>query len=273
VTSSNANDDAHGYVSVDGLDLYYETHGRDTGMPLVLLHGALSTIEVDFGRVLPALAETRRVIGVEQQAHGHTADVDRPLSYRQMADDTAALLRELQIEQADLFGYSLGGAVAMQVAMRHPGLVRKFVAAGGTSYRPDGLYPEMLGGMKDLKPEQLAGTEFEQAYARTAPNPDNWPALIEKVKELDLTFEGWSPEEIQAIQAPALLMIGDSDIVKPEHTAEMFRLLGGGVPGDIAGLPRSRLAVLPGTTHITLMHRADWLVPMVTEFLDAKVPG
>jgi pimeloyl-ACP methyl ester carboxylesterase len=259
------------YASVNGLDIYYEIHG--SGRPLVLLHGGLSTIGTDFGQVLQPLAETRRTIGIEQQGHGHTADIDRPLTYEQMAEDTATLLRQLEVEQADFFGYSMGGGIALQIAMRHPELVRKLVPAGGTAYRPDGLYPEILEGIEHMTPEALAGSEFEKAYARTAPRPENWPALIARMQELDAGWKGWSPEDIQSIAAPTLVIIGDSDIVRPEHAVELFRLLGGGVPGDLAGLPRSQLAVLPGATHVGLVDRADWLISMVTEFLDAPMPA
>ncbi len=260
----------HSYASVNGLRMYYEIHG--TGRPLVLLHGAFSTIGTDFGKVLPTFARTRQVIGVEQQAHGHTADIERPLSYEQMADDTAALLRQLKIENADFVGYSLGGGIALQIARRRPHLVRKCVFAGGASYHRDGFYPEVLAGMKDLRPEQLAGSPWQTVYARTAPNPEHWPALVAKIKELDMNFVGWPPEDIQAIKAPALLMIGDADIVRPEHVVQMFRLLGGGVAGDLVGLPRTQLAVLPGTTHVTLVDRADWMSSMITAFLDAPMP-
>jgi pimeloyl-ACP methyl ester carboxylesterase len=258
-----------GYAPVNGLEMYYEVHG--TGRPLVLLHGNLSAINVDFGRILPSFAKSRQVVAVEQQAHGHTADIDRPLSIRLWAEDTVALLRHLGIEQADLFGYSSGSAVAMQIAIEHPELVDKLVIASA-SYRLDGLHPGLLDGIQQLQPEHLAGTPFQEEYARIAPNPDDWPTLISKIKQMDADLPEWSPEDIQAIKAPTLLIIGDSDIVRPEHAVEMFRLLGGGVVGDIAGLPRSRLAVLPGTTHITLVHRGDWLSSMVGEFLDAPAP-
>jgi pimeloyl-ACP methyl ester carboxylesterase len=260
----------NGYATVNGLEMYYEVHG--SGRPLVLLHGNLSTIEVDFGRVLPALAETRRVIAVEQQAHGHTADIDRPLSIRQWADDTAALLRQLGVEQADFFGFSSGAAVALDLAIRHPERVGKLVLASVTSTL-DGLHPGLLDGIQSLQPEDLAGSPFQEAYAQVAPRPDDWPTLIAKVKELDRDLPDWPPETIRSLAAPVLLVIGDSDIVRPEHAVELFRLLGGGVAGDLAGLPRSQLAVLPGTTHITLMHRADWLASMVAEFLDAPAPA
>ena len=257
------------HASINGLSMYYEVHG--TRRPLVMLHGALSTIDTDFGKVLPEVARTRQVIAIEQQGHGHTADIDRQLSYEQMAEDTVALLQHLRIEQADFFGYSVGGGVALQIAIRYPELVRKLVFAGGTSYSPDGLYPEVLEGIADITPDVLDGSPFQQAYARIAPNPENWPRLIAKIIEMDLAYKGWSAETIQSVKAPVLLMIGDADLVRPEHTLQMFRLLGGGVVGDIAAMPRSQLAILPGTSHITVMHRTDWLLSMVNEFLDAPI--
>jgi pimeloyl-ACP methyl ester carboxylesterase len=156
-------------LNVNGLNMYDEIHG--TGRPLVLLHGALTTIDTSFGRVLPSLAKTRQVIAIEQQAHGHTADIDRPLTYEQMADDTAALLQHIGVENADIFGYSMGGGIALQIAIRHPDLVRKLVVAAAT-YNSDGIYPDILAGIEKLKPEDLAGSPFQEAYAGTAPNPE-----------------------------------------------------------------------------------------------------
>jgi len=257
-----------GYAPVNGLQMWYERHGE--GRPLVLLHGNLSTIGVDFGGIIPSLAKGRQVIGVEQQAHGHTADIDRPLSIQQWADDTAALLGHLGIERADLFGYSSGSTVALQLAIEQPQLVGKLVLASA-SYRLDGLHPGLMDNIQELKPEHLAGTPFEQDYAKVAPNPGDWPKLIEKITRMDADLPEWTADDIRNLAAPTMLIIGDSDIVKPEHAVEMFRLLGGGVIGDLAGLPRSRLAVLPGTTHVTLVQRADWLASMVGEFLDAEV--
>jgi pimeloyl-ACP methyl ester carboxylesterase len=252
-------------ASVNGLEMYYEIHGE--GQPLVLLHGALSATGTSFGTMLPGLARSRQVIAVEQQAHGHTADVDRPLSIEQMAEDTAALLGRLGVPRADLLGYSLGAGIAVQATLRHPGLVRKLVIACVT-YDRAGFQPGLLDGIEALRPELLAGTPWQEEYARIAPNPDDWATLVEKVKHLDGSFEGWTADQIRSIEAPTMLVAGDSDIVRPEHAVEMFRLLGGGVEGDSAGLPRSRLAILPGTTHTTITTRGPWLVPMVQEFLD-----
>jgi pimeloyl-ACP methyl ester carboxylesterase len=249
--------------------MYYELHG--VGEKLLLLHGALSTIDTSFGAVLPSLAKTRQIIAVEQQGHGHTADIDRPLGYAQMADDTAALLRELEIGTTDVFGYSMGAGIALELAIRHPGLVRKLVLAS-LAYSRDGIHPETLEAIESTSTEDLAGSIFERAYANVAPNPENWGGLVAKVNQLDRAFKGWSPEEIESIQAPTLVLIGDSDIVRPEHAVQLFRLRGGGVEGDEAGLPESRLAVLPGTTHLTLVERSDWLVPMISDFLHACLP-
>ena len=256
-----------GYAPVNGLEMYYEVHG--SGRPLVLLHGNLSTIGVDFGGIIPSLARSRQVIAVEQQAHGHTADIDRPLSIQSWTDDTAALLRHLGVEQADVFGYSSGSAVAFQLALDHPGLVGKLVLAS-FSYRLDGLHPGLMDNIAELKPEHLAGTPFEQDYARVAPNPGDWPTLISKITQMDADLPQWTAEDVRGLSSPTMLIIGDSDIVQPEHSVELFRLLGGGVIGDLAGLPRSRLAVLPGTTHVTLVQKADWLASMVGDFLDAE---
>jgi pimeloyl-ACP methyl ester carboxylesterase len=254
------------YADVNGLNMYYECHGD--GPPLVLLHGALSGIESSFGKLLPSLARTRRVVAVEQQGHGHTADLDRPLSYGQMADDTIALLERLGIENADVLGFSMGAGVALEIAIRRPTLVRRLILIS-LAYRADGLYPEVLAGEKTITPDDLDGTPWQAEYARIAPHPEDWPALVEKAVRLDLEFEGWPADAVRSISAPTLIVVGDADIVRPEHAVEMLRLLGGGVPGDLAVLPRSRLAVLPGTTHVTMMDRAGWLREMIPEFLDA----
>lgn len=262
---------ASGYAHVNELTMYYEIHGD--GRPLVLLHGALGTIKSCFANLLPALATTRKVIAVELQGHGHTPDVVRPLSYEQMAEDLAGLLGALGIDVADFVGYSMGGAAAFQLAILHPSVVRRLVIAGGTCYLPEGLYPEMRGESASPKPEDLAGSPWHQAYLEVAPDPAAWPTLVAKVAELDADFAGWPADEVRSLEAPTLLMIGDSDIVRPEHTMEMFRLLGGGVVGDLAGIPASQLAILPGTSHVGLLERVDWLHSMIEGFLDPTGPA
>jgi pimeloyl-ACP methyl ester carboxylesterase len=258
-----------GYAPVNGLQMYYEIHGSG-GVPLVILHGAFGTVDM-FGPLVPALAETRTVITVELQGHGRTADIDRPFSYPQFADDVAALLQYLGIEQADVFGYSMGGYTAQQVAIRHPELVRKLVIASA-SFNREGVYPEVWEGIESLTPELFAGSPPQTEYARLAPNPENWSLLIEKVKQLEHTFTGWPAEDVAAIEVPTLLIVGDADILRPQHIAEMFQLLGGGVPGDFGVRPKAQLAVLPGTNHVEVVLRTDWLLSMITPFLDAPMP-
>ena len=269
------NSDSKGnYAEVNGLEMYYEIHG--TGEPLVVLHGAYMTIDA-MGTLVPELAKSRQVIAVELQGHGRTADIDRPLSYEQMADDVAALIEHLGIEKADVFGYSMGGGVALQVAIRHPEVVRKLVAAS-VSYTSDGMHPELHEFFPTITPELFAGSPFEAAYLEVAPNPEDFPNLVTKLKQLDMEPYAWPPEDIQGIAAPTLLIkIWDSDPIRPEHAVEMFRLLGGGVMGDLTGLPKSQLAVLPGTTHFVppgsgILDRAEWLLSMIGEFLDAPMP-
>jgi pimeloyl-ACP methyl ester carboxylesterase len=268
------NDGSKGnYAEVNGLEMYYEIHG--TGRPLVVLHGAYMTIGT-MGEIVPSLAETRQVVAVELQGHGHTADVDRPLTYEQMADDVAALIRHLGTDQTDVFGFSMGGGVALQAAIRHPELVRKLVVAS-VAYTGDGMHPELLAMIETITPEVFAGSPIEEAYLRTAPNPEDFPTLVAKLKRLDMEPYAWPPEDIRGIAAPTLYIIADSDIIRLEHAVELFRLLGGGVPGDLAGLPKSQLAVLPGTTHFVppgsgLMDRTDWLLSMIVPFLDAPMP-
>jgi pimeloyl-ACP methyl ester carboxylesterase len=245
--------------------MYYEIHG--SGQPLVVLHGAFMTIEF-MGQLIPGLAASRQVIAVELQGHGHTADIDRPITYEQLADDTAALLRHLGIDQADVYGYSLGGGVALQVAIRHPAVVRKLVVVSA-SYTSDGLYPEVLAAIDGITPELFDGTPWREAYERTAPHPEAFPALVAKLRQLDMTPFAWPPEAVRAVAAPTLIVIGDSDGTRREHAVEMFRLRGGGVFGDLAGLPAAQLAVLPGTTHLGILERAEWLLAMIPPFLDA----
>lgn len=258
-----------GYAPVNGVEMYYEIHG--TREPLVLLNGAFATIEL-WGPILSGLASERQVIAVDLQGHGHTADIDRPFSYEQFADDVAALMEHLGIARADVVGYSLGGSTALQVAVRHPELVRKLVAISA-NYRTDGVYSELQDLIQTLTPDAFAGSPPEAAYFEVAPNPDDWPELFEKIKALEATEFAWPDSDIQAIAAPTLLVYGDSDSVRPAHMVELFELLGGGVPGDLAGLPKSRLAILPATHHVgVVVERSSELVAIIEEFLAAPMP-
>jgi pimeloyl-ACP methyl ester carboxylesterase len=261
------------YASVNGLEMYYEIHG--SGEPLVLLPGAFMTIDA-FGSLIPALAESRQIIAVELQGHGHTADIDRPLRFERMADDVAALIAYLGHAQVDLFGYSLGGGVALQTAIRHPDTIRKLVVASAT-FKHDGWYPETLAGMAAVNAElakQWVESPMYEAYARVAPRPDDWPTVADKVGQLLRQDYDWS-EGVAALATPTLIAIGDADGVRPMHAVEMFALLGGGkadvgIGGD---LPHSQLAVLPGTTHFSILTRTDLLRSIIMPFLDAPTPA
>src|SRR5260221_42816 len=263
--------DAQGqYATVNGLTMYYELHG--TGQPVVLLPGCFATTDLSFRQLLPTLSQTRQAIAVELQGHGHTADSDRPLHYELMADDIAALLTHLGLTHADLFGFSLGGGVALQAAIRHPEVVRKLVVASAPG-KSAGWSPEARAGMALINAEAMSGSLFHEAYLRSAPQPDQWPQVVAKMQHL-LSGQDydWS-QAIAEIQAPTLIVVGDADSVRGDHAVELLRLLGGGKEeGERGGVPRAQLAVLPGTTHPLVMDRVDWLFSMLTAFLDAPMP-
>jgi pimeloyl-ACP methyl ester carboxylesterase len=263
------------YASVNGLRIYYEIHG--TGRPLVLLPGGFMTVEA-MGEVVPQLASTRQVIGVELQGHGHTSDIERPLHYELMADDIAALIKHLGVAPADIFGYSLGGGVALQTAIRHPEVIRKLVLAS-TAFKRDGWYPEVLAGMASISVEGFAGTPIHEAYLKTSPRPEAWPTVVGKMRQLLSEDYNWA-EGVAALKTPTLVIVGDADGLRLTHEVEFFGLLGGGkADGDLVGLPRASLAVLPATTHVGwappyhgIMTRTQLLLPIMTEFLDAPTP-
>lgn len=261
----------HGhYVTVNGLRMYYEVHGRDRGTPpVVLLHGAFSATGSSWGPLLAPLSRTRQVISVELQGHGHTADVvDRPLTSAGMAADTVALLDRIGVARADFWGYSMGAAVALTIGVNHPDKVNKLVLQS-VAINNDGYHPGHLEAMGSITPEILRQTPFYDEYARLNPHPENFDLLVEKVKDYVLSTPPVAPDAMRALRAPVLTVMGDSDIFRPEHAVEIFRLLGGGVNGDMAGLPKSQLAILPGTSHVTSVQRVDLLMAMVPRFLDA----
>ena len=251
-----------GYAPVNGLQIYYEIHGRSDSqkLPLVLLHGGDPTIETSFSRTLPLLARTRLVIAFEQQGHGRTADIaDRPFTFEQSAEDTVSLLRYLKIEKADFFGYSNGGHIAIQIALGHSDVVRKLVVMSAMFSR-EGSDPGFWESFKHTKLNEMPA-ELREAYLRVAPHPEDLQSYFAKSVQRMLEFKGWTPEEMRSIAAPTLVVIGDHDIVRPEHAVLMFRLL-----------PNSQLAILPGTDHMTVVNRSDWLVAMIGAFLDTPMP-
>jgi len=259
------------YAEANGIKLYYEIHG--SGRPLVLLHGGLGAIEM-FEPILPTLTKGRRVIAVDLQGHGRTADIDRPLSVETMADDVAALVQKLGLGKTDIMGYSLGGGVALQVAIRHPDLVNKVVAASVIAHR-SAYHPEILAQQGQVNAnafEMMKQTPMYQLYASIAPRPQDFPKLLDKIGEAMSKDFDYS-KEIAKMQAPVLLVAGDSDLFPPSHAVEMFGLLGGGKRDggwDGSGRPKSRLAILPGVTHYT-MFAEPMQAEVAVKFLDEGV--
>jgi pimeloyl-ACP methyl ester carboxylesterase len=246
------------YAVVNGLRMYYEVHG--TGRPLVLIHGALTTIQGSFGRMLPDFACGRQVIAVELQAHGRTADNGRPFSYEQAADDVAALLRHLRIEQADILGYSMGGATALRLTVRHPSLVRRLVVVSAGYNLTDGLPNELRQFMAGIDTASAPWSEpFRQEFAGVAPRPDQWSRTLQRAKESVSESGSVTVEQLRAIQSPTLIIVGDRDIVPFDHLARFYQ-----------SLAKGQLAVLPGTDHFPgIVTRSDDVVRMVIPFLDA----
>jgi pimeloyl-ACP methyl ester carboxylesterase len=257
------------YLDVNGLSLYYQEHGA--GRPLILLHGGLGSGEM-FDPILPDLAKNRRVITADLQAHGRTADIDRPLRFETMAEEIAGLAGHLGLTQADVMGFSLGGHAALRLAIQHPHLVRRLALVSVTCKR-DGWFPEVLAGFEGLGAqlaEFMKPSPIYQAYARVAPRPQDWPVLLDKVGSLMRQDYDWTAE-INAITAPVMLVYGDADSVRPEHIVEFYGLLGGGqrdAHWDGSLRPAARLAILPGQIH-TDVFTAPALAPAVTSFLDA----
>jgi len=258
-----------GYAPVNGLKMYYEIYGN--GEPLVLIHGGVGAIEM-FGANLTALAQTHKVIAVDLQAHGRTADIDRPLKCELMADDIAALLKYLKIDKADVMGYSLGGEVALRTAIQHPEAVHKLIVVSAT-FKRDGWYPEILAGMSQMGPtaaEPMKQTPMYRMYAQLAPRPQDWSVLITKLGDLLKQDYNWS-EDVKKIKIPTLIIVGDADAVRTSHAVEFFGLLGGGqrdAGWDGSGRPKNcELAILPGLTHYTIFN-APALASTAIPFLD-----
>jgi pimeloyl-ACP methyl ester carboxylesterase len=260
------------YAQVNGINLYYETHGA--GRPLILLHGGLGSGEM-FGPILPTLAERHQVIAVDLQGHGRTADIDRPVDIRLMADDIAALIDHLGLDKPDLVGYSLGGGVALQTAVKYPAKVRRLVAASA-NIRRDAIYPEILaqqGQVNAAAAEFMKDTPMYELYQRVAPRPEDFPRLLDKMGEsmakgFDFT------EEIRGLQVPTLIVAADADMAPPSHYVEVFRLLDGGLrDGGWMGEGRPQgghaLAILPGLTHYNIFS-SPLFAAVTLAFLDRQ---
>jgi pimeloyl-ACP methyl ester carboxylesterase len=256
-----------GYAPVNGLKMYYEVHG--SGDPVVLLHGAFMTITNNWPGWIGELSKSRKVIAVELQGHGRTADIDRDMSSANLADDVAALLDHLKIPSADLIGYSMGGGVAMQCAIRHPEKVRKVVSISAV-FRHDGWVKEAVEALPKLTAEVFKGSPIEAEYKKLSPTPDEFPEFVKHVIAMASKPYDLGADRLKATKAPIFFIHGDADGVRLEHISEMFRLKGGDVFGDMRPRSASRLAILPNTTHGTLMERMPVIVPMVNDFFDAN---
>ena len=275
-----------GYAPVNGLKIYYKIYEPETtdetrnarihgaGVPLLALHGGLGSTEM-FGPILPLLGN-RRVIAVDLQGHGCTADIDRPIRYEAMGDDIFGLMKYLGIEKADILGYSLGGGTGLRTAIQHPEVVRKLVSVSAVFAR-DGWYTDILAQMSQMGPalaEQMKPSPIYKAYSRSAPRPADWPVLVTKVGDLLRKHYDWS-KDVAAMKTPTMLVFGDADSIRPAHEVEFFQLLGGGQkdPGwDGSGMPNARLAILPAATHYNMLE-SPLLAPAVRSFLDAPMPA
>ncbi|PST84307.1 alpha/beta hydrolase [Pedobacter yulinensis] len=254
-----------GYAAVNGLKMYYEIQG--TGAPVVLLHGSFMTISLNWQELMPKLAANRQVIAVELQGHGHTADMDRPITYENLADDVSALLRHLKIAKADIIGYSLGASAALQMVLRHPEQVRKLVMISGV-FRNNGWLPEVEASFPSITADMFKGTPLETEYKKKNPDPGHWPQFVKRAIEMDTKPYDWGADKIRQTKAPFFIIVGDADGVQHEHAVEMYRLKGGGKMGDIAGIPESRLAILPASSHVGIIAQTRYLLPMINDFLD-----
>jgi pimeloyl-ACP methyl ester carboxylesterase len=255
-----------GYAPINGLHMYYEVHGK--GAPLALIHGGGSTIQTSFGRMLHSLAKERQVIAVELQGHGHTPDINRPETFEQDADDVAALLKYLKIENADFFGFSNGGNTAIQIAIRYPNLVRKIIL-GSAFFKRNGMYPQFWDSLNHSTLKDMPQL-LKDAYKEVAPDPSNLSKMYEKDKKRILEFKDWKAQDIHSINAPTLIIVGDEDVVRPEHAVKLFRLF-----------PRARLIILPGvhgayiaevTTGMEHSNIPDLTVSIIEEFLSEPMP-
>lgn len=256
-----------GYAPVNGLKMYYEVHG--SGEPVVLLHGAFMNITSNWSGWIEELSKTRKVIAVEMQGHGRTGDIQRDIISENLADDVAALMTYLKIPRADVIGYSMGGGVAMRVAVRHPDRVRMVVVISSV-FRRDGMVQEGSDAIEKLTAEVFKGSPIESEYLRLSPTPDHFAKFVERMVAGDSKGKDLTADQLRSTAAPMFFIHGDADGIRLEHVAEMFRLKGGGTHGDLGPRTASRLAIVPNTTHVTLMDRMDVIVPMVNDFLDAK---
>jgi pimeloyl-ACP methyl ester carboxylesterase len=255
-------------VEVNGMQIYHEVSGE--GDPLVVLHGAYMNIPT-MGDIIPKLAETRKVYALEFQGHGRTTDIDRPITYPNLADDVAAFMDKVGLEKADVFGYSMGAAAGLQLAIRHPEKVDQLIAAS-VAYDAKGWQPEFTAFIPQMNVEMFLNMPFAEDYKKLAANPDGFPALVEKLIQLEKEPMAWEAD-VKKLKTPVLIVSGDADVNTLEHAVSMFRLLGGGTMGDMGKpLAASRLAVLPATSHTAVIGQVDVLHGFIEGFLKGETP-
>ena len=256
-------------VEINGMQMYYEVSGD--GEPLIILHGAYMNIPT-MGAIVPKLAETHKVYVLEFQGHGRTTDIDRPITYPNLADDVADFMDALGVEKADIFGYSMGSAAGLRLAIDHPEKVDQLVAAS-VAYDVSGWQPAFVEFIPQMAPEMFVGTPMEDEWKKLAPNPDGFRALVEKLIALEKEPMAWEAD-VKALKTPVLIIAGDADVSTLEHNIALFRLLGGGGMGDMgAPLPASRLAVLPATSHTAVINQTDLLYGFIEPFLQGETPA
>lgn len=255
-------------VEVNGMRMYYEVSGE--GDPLIVLHGSYMNIP-SMGAIIPRLAEAHRVYALELQGHGRTTDIDRPITYDNLADDVAAFMDAVGLQKADLFGYSMGAVAGLRFAILHPDKANKLILASG-AYDVEGLQPAFKEFIPQMNVEMFVNMPFAEEYKTLAANPDGFPALAEKLIALEREPIAWGAE-VQAMKTPVLIITGDADWTTLEHSVALFRLLGGGIMGDMGvPLPASRLAVLPATSHTAVITQVDLLAAFIEPFLKGETP-
>jgi pimeloyl-ACP methyl ester carboxylesterase len=253
-----------GYAPVNGIQVYYEVYGD--GMPIVLLHGAYYTIDMNWGKLIPELSKTRKVIAIELQGHGHTPFSDRKLSRATLASDVEGVMDHLKMDSADVVGYSFGGSVAYQFAIQSPKRLRKLVIISAT-YKSSGWLPEVTNRFKTMKPEFFTDTPMHAAYNAVAPDKTKWTKFVEQMIASAATPFDLGDSYISKISAPVLLISGDNDGLDKIELIKTYQRLGGAVTGDFGALPKSQLAIVPGQGHVTLMMQTKTILGYLDNFL------
>jgi len=256
-----------GYAPVNGSKVYYEMYGA--GDPIVLLHGAYMTINSNWSELIPVLSKTRKVIALELDGHGHTPLSQRPYSYQTLASDVAAVLKHLKIDSADILGFSYGGTVAFQFAIQHPAMTKKLIIISST-YKSEGWLDIMYTMLAGIKPDAFDNTPIRSEYIKVAPDTSNWHKFIAAMLKFSAEKFNLGDDKIKNIKAPVLLIMGDNDGTDKKVLAETYSLLGGNVFGDVVGIPKSQLAILPAKGHGTLIMDTQAIAAIVGSFLAIK---